>query len=227
MYLFEDSKNSPLSVYFRKAYPDEWCEQNFVYVGGHDRFIPYINRDRSKFYAAYVDITFDNDETVDAYNALFPFAQVGIVLPIPVINAEYYYLEQCLSYNLAHDVRAVSVCLTLGDYRNVFPAKNFEKFCKWCTRNSLEKCASLVGSAAFTTVPCPCEHPRDDVQARLDKKAKEYAHRFPLSPAVKGRTVVEAAADVADWCRVLNNDLQLSPRLFVVRPEWYTRWQTG
>lgn len=226
MYLFEDSKKSPLSTYFRAAYTPEWCEENFDYVDGHDGFIPYINRDRSKLYTAYVDITFDNDETIDAYNALFQLAKKGIVLPIPVINAEYYYLKQCLAHDLVHDTDAVEVCLKFGQYKAIFPAKNFEKFCKWCTQHSLEKCASLAGGTRFITGDCPCEHPRDDIHASLRDKAREYALRFPLEPEAKGQSVVEAAGDVARWCKILNRELGLSPPLLAVRPEWYARWLT-
>ncbi len=196
-------------------------------MGGQDGFIPVITKDMSQFYSAYVDITFDNGETMDAFNALEPYARKGIVLPIPIVNAEYYYVKQCTELGLVYNSTAVDACLHFKPYLRVARVKNFEKFCKWCAYNALRECALLKRPYKFITQSCPCEYPKDDIQSQLLDKSHTYSRLYPLAPARVGLSIVEAATRVHQMCEDLNTRFGLAPELFTPDPVWYSRWQAG
>lgn len=232
LYLYEDASTSPFMSYIRQAVTDSVSER-IIPVGGGSKFIDEIGRHTGVHCAAFVDIAFDNARTFSNYNKLLPLAKAGVVLPIPVVNAEYYYLQLASAYKVPKCKDAVELCLTGAPYFDYMQEhhgisfKNYEKFCKYCVVNYLGGCTG--GSYhEFMHSDCMCDRSGQDCMrcASVEEKVRLYLNKWPIRPFVSGKP--RPLSDVISWviseCERINSVYEPRFPLRAIRPGYYTGW---
>lgn len=199
---FEDYKTDALSRLFTSAYKEN--NETIKFSGGNGKLTSEVEKLLLKnsdiFVIAVLDMVPENSDIVTIYNNL---KMIGVIHPeflgryiiIPNICAEYRFIEAFRELQLFQSWEDVDLCLSKGDYKNsselnrLFPKegvyhKNFEKYCKFMLKYTVNHCVSSdsVENALFQKFyleDCECEDCGYS-GILLKDKACEYVNALPF-----------------------------------------------
>lgn len=199
---FEDYKTDALSRLFTSAYKEN--DETIRFSGGNGKLTSEVEQLLSNnsdiFVIAVLDMVPENSDIVTIYNNL---KMIGVIHPeflgryiiIPNICAEYRFIKAFRELQLFQSREDVDLCLSKGDYKNSselnrrFPEesvyhKNFEKYCKFILKYTVNHCVSSdsVENALFQKFyleDCECED-CDYSGILLKDKACEYVNTLPF-----------------------------------------------
>lgn len=202
MIYFEDYKTDALSRLFTSAYKKNNASIRFS--GGNGKLTSEVEQLLSNnsdiFVIAVLDMVPENSDIVTIYNNLKMIGAIhpellGRYIIIPNVCAEYRFIEAFRELQLFQSREDVDLCLSKGDYKNsselnrLFPEegvyhKNFEKYCKFILKYTVNHCVSSdsVENALFQKFcleDCECED-CDYSGILLKDKACEYVNALPF-----------------------------------------------
>ena len=158
---FEDYQKDVLSKLYTSAYEEENASIRFS--GGNGKLAPEMERllydNPEVFIIAVLDMVPENSDIVTIYNhlkmigKLHPEFQRRYII-IPNVCAEYRFIKVFKERKLFRSREDVDLCLNKGDYRKssllnqlfleegVYH-KNFEKYCKFILKYTVNHCISI------------------------------------------------------------------------------------
>lgn len=203
-YIFEDEKDSSLSVFFRKYYTSK-LPGEFLYAYGNRNFVDKINYAFSKGasekdIAVIMNLVPDNHETSKVFiNLRTAYKDIIIV---PIICAEYCLLKS-LDEGVFSDEECKRLVLSRSlDYKNCKliagtgskrASKNFENFCKFVLANATRVCLKVTTNGvlkSYYSDDCPCSYKGSSscIKRALSNKVSSYVDKFLLHPEIPGLT---------------------------------------
>lgn len=154
-YFFEDHEDSLLPSFFLGAYNDV-CR--FTFSKGKDNLVPlveaYLESTEQETALVYLDTVVDNPYTVQNYADLraLSIQHDYRCIVLPIVCAEFYYLQSLKDSGLVKDADIYNVCLEKRYYRthpylqshSKGSYSTFERLCKFLCDQNLYKCASVA-----------------------------------------------------------------------------------
>ena len=204
VYLFEDSKHSPISELFRFSYTDKSVE-SLIYAEGAGNIQKIAERliNKGNEVVVFIDLVVDNPNTYTNLSLLLNYIGLDLytrdkLLIIPIFCSEYYVVRALVTEGLLSiQDTLIRDCVNLEDYRkhnipNKY-SKSFEKYCKYiveqygimCTRNSPYTIHKNIRRKYFTS-DCIClsDKPFDICYTlSLQQKGIDLLKEYPMVPA--------------------------------------------
>ena len=232
-YVFEDGATAKLSRLFQEAYKPE-SRADICYADGNGKILSFIIRllknNPNENVVAFVDTIYDNEKTIETYNALATYAhyvklQNRIqVIAIPIICAEYYMLMSLEEFGIIDsNSKEYSALSAMNGWNNIptsvdisrYNIHSFENFCKWylnhlapgCTRGVQYIRSDGLNSNTYYTHKCPCGYKCENtIDIPLEAKALEYVMQYPCYPrGVKEMKGVKSSVRGVDDMITLNH----------------------
>lgn len=199
---FEDYQKDVLSKLYTSAYEEENVSIRFS--GGNGKLAPEMEQllydNPEVFIIAVLDMVPENSDIVTIYNhlkmigKLHPEFQRRYII-IPNVCAEYRFIKAFSERKFFQSREDVDLCLNKGDYRKslllnqIFPKegvyhKNFEKYCKFILKYTVNHCISSdsVGNELFQKFyleDCDCKD-CDFSRESLKDKSCRYINTLPF-----------------------------------------------
>lgn len=149
VYLFEDDKISSMSSLFKRIYKDSHTDRSIKFVGGNNKFEVNIKKplDAGQSICIYIDVIFDNIDTIKRYSELVKKYQDDAVAVIPVACMEYYMVRYVSTLSeLVVDGSYIQLCNNMNpEYKDICAKSghvlySFETFCKAVLEHSFRSC---------------------------------------------------------------------------------------
>lgn len=172
-YIFEDSEDSILSIFYRKAF--KYNENKIHYTNGNSKILNYILQNDITDAIVFLDFPTDNKSVFLLYNRLVTKIKGRNIVVIPIVNSEYYFVKSLPLHLYKSDF------IDLWKYNN--PSVKYEHYCKKFIQSSL--ICTLVD---YTEFDCLCIDSISECEtATVQQKAIKYVEYFPCFPSTNSK----------------------------------------
>ena len=199
---FEDYKEDALSKLYTSAYEENTVSIKFS--GGNGKLASEVERlissNLNVFVVVVLDMVPENSDIVTVYNQL---KMIGRIHPefqrryiiIPNVCAEYRFIKAFKELKFFQSQEDIALCMSKGDYKKsarlnqLFTEecvyhKNFEKYCKFILKYTVNHCISSDSAGndqfqKFYLKDCECEG-CDFSRDTLKDKSCKYINELPF-----------------------------------------------